>query len=304
MFSINGFSRSSSVRNKLVRNRPGANKPARHRNRKGFVLPKFGQIKNVMVVAIFVALVTGWQFIKPEFNGLMPIENVRIESAFKNLPLIALRQQVLSVLSGGYFTVDIDAIRNRLLELPWVEDVSVRRQWPSGLHIRVVEKRAVAFWGKESLLSDRGELFMPVSVDRDQQLPQLEGPEGFHQKVWAFLQEINRNIKSMDVEVKRLALDERRAWELNISNNNFNKDIEIRLGRTNIEHRLARFVHIFSNSTAELGEIGFIDLRYPNGFAIRLRDGLENGGKTSVKTTEVENQDIRASHALNRGVIA
>lgn len=285
------------------RSKPGRNMPVRNRREQRFILPEYCQTKFAMALVIGVVLVSTWQFIKPRLNEFTPVENIRIESTFKNIPLSELRQQVMSVLSGGYFTVDIDAIRNRLLDLPWVEDVSVRRQWPSGLHIRVIEKQAVAFWGAASLLSDRGKLFTPILVDHKQPLPQLDGPEGFHQKVWAFLQEINRDIKPMDIEVKRLALDERRAWRLNVSNNGFLKDIEIRLGRADIDHRLARFVHIFSNSTAELGDIGFIDLRYPNGFAMRLRNGETNTMNRAIKVMGAENRDVTASHALNRGVI-
>lgn len=280
MFSNSGFSYSRPGHNKSS-HKSGRNSSVCNRQRQRVASPKgsqtkFGQIKFLGLLAVCVLFVSTWQFVEPRLNNFTPVENVRIESTFKNIPLSELRQQVMSVLSGGYFTVDIDKIRNRLLDLPWVEDVSVRRQWPSGLHIRVIEKRAVAFWGEDSLLSDRGELFMPVSVDRGQSLPQLDGPEGFHQKVWAFLQKINRDIEPMDVEVKQLVLDQRRAWRFSISNNSFLKNIEIRLGRADIDHRLTRFVRIFSNKAAKLGDIGFIDLgfidlRYPNGFAMGPR---------------------------------
>ena len=268
----------ASAHKKYSRSGTGHNK-----RRQRIAMPNFFQTKIFMVMVVCVLMFSSWDFIKPGLNNFTPVENVRIESTFKNIPLSRLRQQVMSVLSGGYFTVDIDAIRNSLLDLPWVEDASVRRQWPSGLHIRVVEKQAVAFWGSTSLLSDRGVLFKPALVDRKQSLPQLDGPEGFHQKVWVFLQKINQDIKSMDLEVKQLVLDERRAWRFSVSNKNDQKNIEIRLGRANIDHRLMRFVHIFSNNTAEFGDIGLIDLRYPNGFAMRLRSG--------------------ANHARNRGII-
>ena len=309
-------------------NRSGRSRPSRNRHRQRVAPLKrmqtkagqiFGQIKKyAMALMICAVLVSTWQFVKPGLNNLTPVENVRIESTFKNIPLSELRQQVMSVLSGGYFTVDIDAIRNRLLDLPWVEDVSVRRQWPSGLHIRVIEKQAVAFWGRASLLSDRGELFTPVSVDRKQPLPQLDGPEGFHQKVWAFLQKINRDTRPMNIEVNRLVLDERRAWRFNISNNSFLKNIEIRLGRANIDHRLTRFVHIFSNKTAKLGDIrftdlGFIDLRYPNGFAMGKAMGRRDMKITGAGNHRVEDwrvadrsmgdRSIGAGHARNRGII-
>lgn len=242
------------------------------------------------ILALFGIVLLVWHFTRPAFNDFLPVENVRIEGNFEHLPLTALRQQVMSVLSGGYFTVDIDAIRNTLLDLPWVEDVSVRRQWPSGLHIRVIEKQAVAFWGKHSLLSDRGEIFTPAEVGRDQSLPQLAGPDDFHQKVWAFFKDINREVEPMGVVVKRLELDERRAWNLSISNDSVLKSVEIRLGRANVAARLSRFVRIFSNNAEKLGDVGMIDLRYPNGFSME------------VKNMSADSKSIEISHARKRGL--
>jgi cell division protein FtsQ len=299
------FSSSRFGFNKPVHIKPGRNRHGQRITPFKFISAKFAQIKFSALLAICVVLVFSWQFIKPGLNNFTPVENVKIVSAFKHIPLSELRQQVINVLSGGYFSVDIDAIRNGLLDLPWVEDVSVRRQWPSGLHIRVIEKQAVAYWGDASLLSNRGELFTPVSVDRDQSLPQLDGPEGFHQKVWVFLQEINRDIKPMGIEVKKLALDERRAWMLGISNNSSHKDIEIRLGRANIDHRLARFMSIFSNRGKEFDDIRFIDLRYPNGFAMGKAMSQRIDQKLSkenvMRNTGIVSRRTEASQALKRG---
>jgi cell division protein FtsQ len=299
-------------RSRLSRNKPGRNKSGRPviSQKSGKESDqKFGQKKLVMALVLLTMSVSIWQFVRAEVNDLMPIEDVRIEGKFKNLPLAELEQQVTSVLSGGYFTVDIDAIRNTLLDLPWVENVSVRRQWPSGLHIRVTEKRALAFWGEGSLLSDRGEVFTPASVDHEQYLPQLDGPEGLHQNVWAFLEEINSEIKPMSAEVRRLVLDERRAWSLSLSSNSQDKNIEIKLGRENTSERLARFVRVFSKNVERLSEAGFIDLRYPNGFAMGQTKGEENRLKNARKGQSLDNKSedkrsTEASRASTRGPVS
>lgn len=235
--------------------------------------------QSIVLPVMFVSLVmllllaAGWQLAESNFENIAPIEKVEIEGAFENLALPEVRQTVTSVLDGGYFTVNLHVIRQALLNLPWVEDASIRRQWPGGLHIKVIEKQAVAFWGDKSLLSNKGVLFSPASIDASQALAKLDGPEGQHKKVWGFLAGIRKDFEAMGLEVEQLVLDERRAWSMKISGRNFSGPVEVKLGRTDSAEHLARFVRVFSdNKILATDSVDVIDMRYPNGFAMRMRN--------------------------------
>lgn len=241
------------------------------RQRKSIILPVVF-ITSIMFALMFI----GWHLAESGFKDIVPIENVEIESAYENVSLIAIREKVVSVLEGGYFTVDLEVIRLALLELPWVEDASIRRQWPSGLHIKVIEKQAVAYWGENAFLSDRGEVFTPSTIEHNKAMPKLNGPEGLHNKVWGFLSEVSENFDKMGFEIKRLALDERRAWTLTIANKEIMDDVIIKLGREDTVSRLSRFINVFSNNIAiDMSTIVVIDMRYPNGFAMRKKNTEE-----------------------------
>lgn len=74
-----------------------------------------------------------------------------------------LRRQVAAAvgLSRGdpLFGFDPDAIRSRLVALPWVRAASVQRQLPGTVRIRIVERVPLALWqrdGKLMLVDDRG----------------------------------------------------------------------------------------------------------------------------------------------------
>ncbi len=237
----------------------------------------------LMTSVVFVLLFAGWHLARSGFKDIVPIENVEIESSFENISLNDIRSQVTDVLEGGYFTVDLVAVREALLQMPWVEDAAIRRQWPSGLHIRVVEKQAVAYWGEKQLLSSRGELFQPKTIETGWPLPLLNGPEGLHNKVWSFLTEINRQLTDEAYHVSRLQLDERRAWSFALSGEALEKSVIVRLGREDALHRLDRFVQVFSGNPAiDMNVVAVIDMRYPNGFALK-----KNNRETDALAPEV-----------------
>jgi len=242
-----------------------------------------------MVAALVLVVSGGWKLTNSEPDTVLQIENVRIEGGFVNLRPNVLRQTVVGVLHGSYFTVDLDVIRNVLLELPWVEEVTVRRQWPLSLRIKVLEKKAIAYWGKESLISDRGVVFTPEKINRSQVLPELSGPGELHNKVVQFYSEVSKKLSLAGFDVDRLSLDVRRAWRMEVSKDGSLNRVDIRLGRTDVNLRLERFIKVFSmREMHEVKNIRAIDLRYPNGFAMFRNDKHRNNTKAKTTTLETE----------------
>ena len=237
---------------------------------KVFTIINKSKIKLIAVLLMAIAGIASFEAYENHLNKTatyLPIENITIEGAFKNLKQSDMQNTVKSTLQGGFFTMDIAAIQHALLQLPWVDAVSIRRQWPASLSISVREKQAIAYWGEHQLLSDKGELFTPDSTLFESTIPYLDGPDNLHKTVWLFFKDTNKKIKEFDFMVTRLVLDKRRSWEMQLSNN-----VVVKLGRENTESRLQRFVKVFNlNNTPKMKNIESIDLRYPNGFAMRMK---------------------------------
>jgi cell division protein FtsQ len=232
-----------------------------------------------LLLAVIVA--AGWQLSAYVPDEMMPIDNVQIEGAFVHLSRDDIRQQLMQALKGDYFTADIEAVRASLLLLPWVQDASIRRKWPSSLQIRIVERRAIAYWSDDSLLSDQGELFTPKQISGDLQIPAIIGPEGLHHKVWDFLVALDTKLSGLGLDVNRLVLDERRSWSMLLSNG-----VELQLGRNDTERRIQRFIKVFSMQNApNIDDINYIDLRYPNGFAMKTKALPENDNDAGLNIT-------------------
>jgi cell division protein FtsQ len=232
----------------------------------------------VLPVILVALAVSAWQLVERAPAEVMPIRHVEIEGSFVQLSRQDIQQQLGPVLTGDYFTADIELVRQALLTMPWVQDASIRRQWPSTLRIKVIERRAVAYWSDDALLSDRGELFRPETIDREMPMPVISGPEGLHHKVWAFLVKLHTDLSALGLSVNELALDERRSWSMLLSNG-----VELRLGRNDTERRIQRFVKVFSMQNApNIDDIEYIDLRYPNGFAMKSKTSNEKGNDAGL----------------------
>ena len=243
------------------------------RNFVGFIAARKKMMTVLLLsVTLTAVLVSGKKLEGDTATLYLPIEHIEIEGKFENLLQSKIQQAVLDVIDGGYFTVDIDAIRVALLDLPWVEHVSIRRRWPAGLSISVTEKKAIAYWGDDHLLSNAGILFKPDQVSHELALPRIEGPEGTHKSVWYFFKASNKKLESLSISIDRLLLDKRRAWQMRLSN-----DIVVKLGRENTDNRLQRLIKVYATAVAPKMKDGnkaivAIDLRYPNGFAMRMKN--------------------------------
>ena len=75
--------------------------------------------------------------------------------------------------------VDLNLVRDRLLQYGWVQDAHVSRRLPDTLLIRIVERTPAAVWqdrGTLSLIDRDGVYLEPVSADAMPDLPLVIGP--------------------------------------------------------------------------------------------------------------------------------
>jgi len=145
--------------------------------------------------------------------------------------------------------------------------VSVRRQWPDSLLVRVIEKKPVVLWGENGVISAKGELFMP-SQKLALKLPHLSGPDGQHKIMLKELARMQAWLIETGLHIEKINLNARRSWTLTMSTG-----MELRLGREQMHERLNRFVSVYKETLeTEKREIKHIDMRYTNGFAVAWKE--------------------------------
>jgi cell division protein FtsQ len=227
--------------------------------------PTFGWVRPILalltVVGSALGLTAMLEWMKDPQQW--PVSRVQIEGEFRHLQNTQLQTVVEPSAAAGFFVVDVSEIQTRLQELPWVDQVSVRRVWPDELDIEVLEQQPVAYWGANGFINARAEAFSPEQTVELPGLPRLDGPEGLQQRVLQMHARLEELLKPLQLEVSRLSLTARRAWRLQLSNG-----LTLEVGRQHPLQRVARFVRVYpAILAAGEGRLTAVDLRYSNGFA-------------------------------------
>jgi cell division protein FtsQ len=249
--------------------------------------PLLRNIANALLVFSVCAVLYGAAYYAAHLPGLFPLNSVRLSAAPQRVDTAEVMQVVRNEVRGNFFTVDIERLRQSLEKLPWVRNVSIRREFPQRLAVRLEEHQALARWNNNALVNRQGEVFVakservmpeasgtprpPLYGGSEQALPRFTGQDGAAADVAQHYAQFSQQVAALDLQVTQLALSPRHAWQLRLSNG-----MVLELGREDMQQRLARFVEVYPYSLAAIqSQVKFVDLRYRNGFAV---SGLVNSG--------------------------
>lgn len=199
----------------------------------------------------------------------LPIRTVKVEGAFRHLDENELQRAVGGKVGGGFFGVDIGAIREAVAERPWVDRVQVRRMWPDRLYIHVTEHEPLARWADHGLVDVNGVWFGAEQEPFTRSLPELVGPRGFERQLAERYRALRAGLQPVGLQPVRLVVTDRRAWQMTLNNG-----IQLRFGRGDVDALLQRFARVYPRVLSESAtRIAAVDLRYTNGFAVRWKEG-------------------------------
>ncbi len=216
----------------------------------------------VGVAALAFAVAGMWLLMRSE---LFPIHEIAVKTAVQRTSKAEIQAVVSDRIRGNFFAVSPAEVRMGLERLPWVRSASVRRVWPDRLEVALEEHVALARWGDESLVNSFGERFFGKT---DQPLPQFVGPAGTEREVARRYRRFAQIATPLGAPLERVVLTPRFAWQLRLGGG-----LNIMLGRDAdaAESRLQRFVEVHEGALGKMQrKPEYVDLRYPNGFALRV----------------------------------
>jgi cell division protein FtsQ len=217
-------------------------------------------------------------------SPLFPLREVVVRGELNN----ASREEIANALDGiggNFFSADLAAVRGRLEQVGWVRQVDARRVWPDRIEARLEEHVAFARWGDSGYVNTFGEPFVAeMDTQVQAELPRFAGPAGTEGEMARRYRRFTELLAPLGMAPEHgalvsVVLTPRHAWRLRLAGG-----LELELGRDGaepVEARIARFVAAYPDSIGRLprsagGATGgavpprHVDLRYPNGFALRV----------------------------------
>ncbi len=166
--------------------------------------------------------------------------------------------------------VDLEKIREKLLNFGWIEDARVSRRLPDTLVVDIVERKPAAIWQhqrKLSLIDENGVVLEPVRADRPApELPLLIGSDANHEAV--SLKKLMDNAPALRPMLASASWIGNRRWDLQFQSG---ETLALPEGEDLAAKSLVRFARI--DGVQRLLGRGFarFDMRDPTKFVARIR---------------------------------
>lgn len=237
-------------------------------------------------LALLALLASGlwWVAQRPMFT-LKVIHVEGMGQPLRYVNALTIRGTALPRIRGNFFTADLDNVRTAFEAVPWVRKAAVRREWPNRLIVAIEEHQPLGTWGDAGkLVSVKGDVFTAnlAEAEEDVELVELAGPQGSEKDVVARFEEFRKWLAPISLKPISVQLSPRYAWVVKLENG-----MTVELGReqtsSTLKVRMERLVTAYPQLVERLQDrIENVDLRYPNGLALRasgLTFGLDHKKK-------------------------
>jgi cell division protein FtsQ len=215
-------------------------------------------------------------------HPVFELKQIQVEpvagQTLKHINKSIVKRQVLETVQGNFFSVRLEDVKRGFESMPWVRHANVRRVWPNGLIVSIEEQKPFGTWGgsdSHELINHHGEIFTGrvSEISDDIRLVDFHGPDDAGKEVMSLYEKASNWFKPWGAEVVSLALTERYAWHIKLSNGmkvEFGRDEESS-DKTLTEERVARLFKYWPQVQERWSNrIDAVDLRYASGFAVHL----------------------------------
>lgn len=222
---------------------------------------------------LVLALASWWVVRHPAFS----IARIVVEGELVHNNAVTLRANVAPHLTGNFFTIDLQKAREVFEQVPWVRQTEVRREYPNSLRVLLLEHEPQAYWGPDTgtaMVNTMGEIFEAnVGEVEREGLPRLSGPPDSAAEVLRMYYALEPVFTALDTPIDALTLRDGGSWQVKLDNG---ADIELGGGsEQQVLQRMQRFVRTLPQITQQYQRtaeaLEYADLRYPDGYALRLR---------------------------------
>jgi len=220
---------------------------------------------------IFFILLTATVFVLSEiYNN--KIKYFEIKKISLNKKLVNSSKENIENISKKYlkdksfFNFKINYLILELNKVEWVRNVDIRRVYPNEVSITIEEHQPVAIWNNKRYINNFGELFEVKIIKKN--LPLLQSDEDRINEIFDYFYQFNENLRLNNLEYKINKIEENEIRSVTIF---LTSGLYIKLGSKNVKNKINLFFKVYKSlKTRDLKKIRYIDMRYSNGFSLRL----------------------------------
>jgi len=223
---------------------------------------------NKVTSLMFIASLILWGYVEMTDADRFPIEHVKITGNYPHIHHKKIENALVPLVQNGFFNLPMAQLQQTLEQFPWIAHVELKRQWPDTLIVNIFEHQAYCLWNDTTVIATDNRLFKPPEPTLLKHLPKLYGPNGTEQIVLSMFEQLEEQLKPLQISVASLTLDNYYTWRMQLTNN-----LIVNLGREDVVARVGRFAKaypkVFANQSADAAE--YIDMRYQHGMAVKWR---------------------------------
>ena len=229
------------------------------------------KIKQTIIIFVFllplvlISLVTF-----DNFN--QSIDRVIINGEFNYLSERDVIDLIDENVQTGFLTLDLPELNRKIVEQDWIRSSSIRRSWPATLIVNIEEEIPVARWGEQQLLNNVGDYIDVINKDSVSHLPVIFSQAGDTKEIIKIYQLISELLGPVGLRIDEVESDNAGSWTLTVVS-----DIKIILGRDQLVEKLQRLQSVWmAELSSQEKNINAIDLRYPNGLAVKWKQNTRS----------------------------
>lgn len=182
---------------------------------------------------------------------------------------------------------NVEATRQRFLDIPWIKSASVRLSFPGMLSVNVSEREPYALWqskGSVTMLDREGRSIGPYSDTRFSSLPLIVGA-GADTQATQLLKELER-YPALQSRLRAAIYVANRRWNLKLV-----EGTDIKLPEQDYGAALAKLAELDKKEALLNRDITVVDLRLPDRVIVRL---TEEAAKTRDERLKEQAKSARA----------
>ncbi|MGI9324963.1 MAG: cell division protein FtsQ/DivIB [Pseudomonadales bacterium] len=198
-----------------------------------------------------------------------PVEQIRIEGQLTGEERRLIEQALTGHADARILTASLSKVVADVDALGWPQNVTVRRDWPDTLVLRINKQGVIARWKGDQYLTSNGRVINEADVTGE--LPSIEVESISPEVALSTLQQLDERARLHGLRIAQLRHSAAQGWWLHQDDG-----VRVNLGRGHSKAvlltRYQRFLRVRSQLSAEQRSgVEYADVRYANGVALKAR---------------------------------